>query len=382
MPVPENSAEETAFFDAVKAGDTGQVAEILQSTPTLLHAVDYTEFGAPPLNLAVWRDDRAMLDTLLKLGADLNQSSDWDAGAWPPLQLALILGRDELAEHLAQAGAHIGVHEAAGLGRMETLQALLDERPEAVHERGGDGCFPLHFARTPQIAELLLERGADLEGRDIDHHSTPLHYLCAYRPQTAIYLMDRGAEPNIFSIIAAGDTRRLRQIIENNPQELHIRLDEELFPPHPETGAINIMNFSLGRHTTPMHSAARCSRTEVIELLLEAGLDVNQRGDYDDCMPLHIAAWYDLVPVAEYLLDRGAELDAESGAIHQNTPAGWAIVAGSVHVLEMLLNRGAEVRDYFLRDAEAAASGAFRQYRASPRENYRRAMELLRERSA
>lgn len=381
MPEPQNTTEETEFFDAIKAGDTGQVAEILQSTPTLLHSVDYKEFGAPPLNLAVWRDDQAMLDTLLKMGADLNHASDWEAGAWPPLQLALNLCKDELAEHMAELGAKIGVHEAAGLGRLEELQALLDESPDAVHERGGDGCFPLHFARTPQIAELLLERGADLEARDIDHNSTALHYLCASRPETAIYLMDRGAKPNVFSIIAAGDTRRLQQIIESDPQQLHLRLDEELFPPHPESGALNIMNFTLGCHSTPLHSAARCGRTEVIQLLLEAGLDINKRGDYDDCTPLHVAAWVDEVTAAEFLLVHGAEMDAESGEIHANTPAGWAIVAGSVHVLKTLLDRGAEMRAYYLNDAEAAASGAFRQYRASPQENYTRALEMLRERS-
>jgi len=381
MPESTLPPDAQAFLEAIKAAKHDEVLAALEEHPEYLDLRDPTEFGATILGLCVWFDDLPLLEKLIERGADVDAASDWEAGPWPPMQLALCLSRDAFADALVEHGAHIGPHEAAGLGRLNQLREILDEDPEAVNQRGGDGCYPLHFANGPAIVDLLLERGADIEGRDLDHNSTPLHYLCAYRPETAIYLMDQGAEPNVFSIIAAGDIERLRKIIENDPAQLRYKLDEALFPPHPETGAINIMNFSVGFHSTPLHAAARSNRPEVIAMLLDAGLDVNQRGDYDDCTPLHTAAWHDLTSAAEELLKRGAQIDIESGKLHENTPAGWAIVAGSENVLRLLFDAGAEVRPYYLRDAEAAAAGAFRQYKPAPQAAYDRVLEMVRKRS-
>ena len=38
---------------------------------------------------------------------------------------------------------------------------MLAEEPSRVHERGGDGQTPLHFARSREVADLLLDAGAD-----------------------------------------------------------------------------------------------------------------------------------------------------------------------------------------------------------------------------
>src|SRR5262249_3225605 len=151
-------------------------------------------FGATPLIHAVGTDDRAMVDLLLELGADIDQRSDWWAGSFGVLDSAA----DEMSEHLLARGATLTAHAAARLGKIDRLRAILDEAPSLVRARGGDGQTPLHFARTVEIAELLLSRGADIDALDIDHASTAAQWLGELRPGVTLHLVSRGAAPDPF----------------------------------------------------------------------------------------------------------------------------------------------------------------------------------------
>ena len=51
-----------------------------------------------------------------------------------------------------ERGAVVDVHAAARLGLVERLRQLISGTPALVHERGGDGQTPLHFASTVEIA--------------------------------------------------------------------------------------------------------------------------------------------------------------------------------------------------------------------------------------
>ena len=64
-------------------------------------------------------------------------------------------------------------HAAARLGMFDRLDELVSANPDVVHARGGDGQTPLHVAASVAIAEYLVNRGADVDARDIDHESTP-----------------------------------------------------------------------------------------------------------------------------------------------------------------------------------------------------------------
>ena len=56
-------------------------------------------------------------------------------------------------------------------------RAMLAEDPARVHERGGDGQTPLHFARSRAVVDLLLDAGADIDARDVDHRSTAAEWM-------------------------------------------------------------------------------------------------------------------------------------------------------------------------------------------------------------
>ena len=88
-------------------------------------------------------------------------------------------GRDVAggAQKLIERGAQITAHAAAEQGWLDWLEAAYQSDETIINQRGGDGKTPLHYARDPQVMDWLLERGADLEARDLDHASTPLQWM-------------------------------------------------------------------------------------------------------------------------------------------------------------------------------------------------------------
>jgi ankyrin repeat protein len=323
--------------------------------PALAGATSSDCFGATPLIRAVGADDRAMVDLLLDLGAHVDQRSDWWAGSFGVLDSA----GDEMAEHLLQRGATLTPHAAARQGKTDRLRAMLELDPSIVHSRGGDGQMPLHFARTIEIARLLLSAGAQIDARDIDHASTAAHWLSGVRPEVAAYLVSNGAVADPFLAVRTGQIDLLEKLLAAEADGVRVRITRERFPvASPAAGHIYL--YSIGEGSGLLHAAAGADRPEVIRWLAAHGADTNARGGYDDATPLHTAAWADKPVAVESLLDSGADINAKSGSLHHNEPIGWAIVGGSLDAFRVLLRRGATVGEHHLADARKGAEGAFR----------------------
>ena len=96
----------------------------------------------------------------------------------------------------------------------------------------------------------------------------------------------------------------------------------------------------------------------------------SSRGGYDDSTSMHMVAWRDELAVAKKLVELGAEIDLRSGKIHNNTPAGWAIVGGSPNVFCYLIDQGAVIQDYFESDIKAGLAGEFQKYKQVPLSNF------------
>lgn len=359
--VQSNTPAQREFFKTLAAGDLDRLRAIVADDREILDSFDCHNFGATPLTMACSSGQQELVEALIALGADPNRKSDWNMGPWSPLHCAIFRRDHPLAEYLLAHGATMDVHTAAGLGRREALADLLDAEPSRVIERGGDGCQPLHFADTNEVAQLLLDRGAEIDGRCIDHYSTPVQYLCSARPEVARFLLSVGATPDIFSCVLCGDDATLENLLDANPALIQARINQTFFPPGIEHDVHNIMTFSVGLDATPLHAAAKSNRREAVSMLVHRGLSPNCRGGYDEATPLHLAAWNNCAVAAEALLENGADIDARSGALHNNSPAGWAIVAGADIVFELLLDRGAQQQPWFLDDARDGCSGRFDQ---------------------
>src|SRR5262249_33512362 len=128
---------------AFHADDAKEFRKILRRYPALQEKVNSptNDFGSPLLNHV---KSKAMLDALLALGADINARSDWKPGSFGLLDSA----PPEVAMHAIKRGATVTIHAAARLGLFDKLKELIAANPQSVHERGGDGQLPLHFAST------------------------------------------------------------------------------------------------------------------------------------------------------------------------------------------------------------------------------------------
>ena len=115
---------------------------------------------------------------------------------------ALYEGDRERAESLR--GPNLNVFEAASLGDVDRLRALLDDNPALVASWSPDGFTPLHYAAyfgTAEAVRLLAERGAELEApaqnREFAVNARPLHSaVVAQRWETVAALLEAGADPS------------------------------------------------------------------------------------------------------------------------------------------------------------------------------------------
>jgi ankyrin repeat protein len=267
-----------ALKAAVCDSDAARVRELIQQHPELRAKIndplpDYG-FGAQALFAAVQRSDRATIDVLLQAGADIRKRTDWWAGGFGVLDDC----HPSLVEFLVERGAVVDAHAAARLGMMPRLRELVAADPGAVHAQGGDGQTPLHFASTVEVAEFLLQNGADIDARDVDHESTPAQYMLRVdqrrhypndRQDVARYLVSRGCRTDLLMAAALGDMDLVRRHVDSDPNCIRMSVSEEWFPKqNPQAGG-SIYIWTLGSHRTA-HSVARdFGHEDVFELLME-----------------------------------------------------------------------------------------------------------------
>ena len=333
----ENSINKDAFIEAVKAGDVGQVASLLASDANLRAQIDvpWFYFDAPAIVYSAGNGDREMVDLLLQNGADIDIKSSWWAGGVSALNQVTgsMLGYNrELAEYLIERGATIDIHAAAGLDIPGVLHALIDENPDRVNERGPDGMTALHYAATPKIAELLLERGADIEVQDIDHHGTAAQWTVRNRPDVSHYLVEQGAKADIILCCAVGDVDQTRRLLRASPDLLEVRVTGEAPGGH-------VYFYTIGRGLNLLEVALNFRQLEETDVLLDAGYQIQ------------LKEWYSIVAQGPKNMDRLVKrfmthgLDLNTRQQHRLglwAPLHYLAHRGLTFGIACLLNNGAD----------------------------------------
>jgi len=190
----------TAFRDAVQRGDVRRTQLLLASAHVRTRINDpMFAFGQRAAHMAA--KNAALLTALIDAGADVNRKSEWENGPYTVLDNA----DESTARFLLSRGASLTPNVAARLGWFDELQRLVAADATLVHARGGDGQQPLHEAKTVEIADFLLDHGAGINVRCIDHQTTPAQYALVDRPQVCRRLLERGATPDIFMAARLGD---------------------------------------------------------------------------------------------------------------------------------------------------------------------------------
>ena len=391
------------FVAAVKAKDVEATRRLLLSREDVRLRVNEPifDFGQRAAHIAV--NDRALLELLIAHGADVNLRSDWKNGPYSVLDNA----EEPAARFLIARGATLTPHVAARLGWIDELRTIVEANPSAVHDRGGDGQQPLHLARTAEIADYLLDHGAEVDARCVDHHSTPAQYALTERSDVCRRLLQRGAAPDIFMAAYLGDSDLAERLVQADASCLAARINEPGYPP---VAPFNIYCWLLGFHVSPQEVASARGHTSLFEWLmlrssprvrllvaaqsvdeslarnalreddaLPASLtraehaqlalaifhgrfeaaDLMLRLGFDPAAPgidggtaLHAACWMGSASTVTRLLERGGIPIDLPDPTHGSTPLGWAAF-GSVHrradgadyvgVIERLVAAGARV---------------------------------------
>src|SRR5262249_48028253 len=176
---------------------------------------------------------------------------------------------------------------------MDRVRELLANDPALVHARGGDGQTALHFASSIEIAEFLLEHGAEIDARDVDHESTPAQWMIRERQQVAAFLVKRGCKTDLLMASALGREDLVRHHLELDPACIRMRVSDEYFPMiNPRSGG-TIYQWTLGWYVSAHDVAKQFGHEGIRALLLD-------RSPPD--VKLAVAAWGGDEPAVAKLL--------------------------------------------------------------------------------
>ena len=111
--------------------------------------------------------------------------------------------------------------EGVAAGDVGAVAALIDAVPDLVHARDVQGATALHHAAfdgNRSLMQLLIDRGADLNARDLQYGATPagwaIHFL---RERGALLAIE--IEDALFAI-RRGDWELAQRLVQRHPQLL------------------------------------------------------------------------------------------------------------------------------------------------------------------
>jgi ankyrin repeat protein len=330
-----------ALTAAIKADNATLVREVLGRHPSLRSHINEPlpnyGFDAPAIIAAVHKENREIIDALLDFGANINERSRWWAGGFGVLDSA----NPELATYLISRGATVDIHAAVRLGMIDRVREFLAFNSQLVHAQGGDGQLPLHFAATVEIAALLLDHGADIDARDIDHESTAAQYLASsrqymewqapYRHDVVRFLISRGAKTDILMASAIGYLELVERILNDDPETIRTTVSERYFPKQDPRSGGSIYIYGFGWTKSPHMLAQQFEHPEVFALLMQrspiwlrllSAAEVGDEAYFQRILTDHPQLFLKLSANAARRII-GVAVRNNTRAIHQLLSAGW-----------------------------------------------------------
>ncbi|KAF4106883.1 poly [ADP-ribose] polymerase tankyrase-2 isoform X2 [Onychostoma macrolepis] len=193
------------------------------------------------------------------------------------------------------------LHFAAGYNRVAVVEYLLQHGAD-VHAKDKGGLVPLHNACSYghyEVAELLVLHGAVVNVADL-WKFTPLHEAAAKgKYEICKLLLQHGADPTKKN----RDGNTPLDLVKDRDTDIQdlLRGDAALLDAAKKGCLTRVKKLctpdnvncrdTQGRHSTPLHLAAGYNNLEVAEYLLQHGAEVNSQ-DKGGLIPLHNAASY------------------------------------------------------------------------------------------
>src|SRR5215813_2990221 len=311
----------TALHWAVVWNNEEAVALLLRAGA---NATARNRYGATPLSEAVSAGSAAMVEALLKAGADVKTLTTEDGET--VLMTAARAGNANVVRLLLDRGADVNAREKYK-GQTALMWAAAERHPDVVRlllDRGADwkvrsfdretkipklsaassitpiprGGFPaLAFAAREgdiELARVMLDKGVDINYGDVDNTTALVVSIMNKQYTFAKFLLDRGADPNVVggygrtALYAIVDMRNEDwSTLPNRKTEdpvpsldivkavlaRGVNVNAALMAPLPGRSGMDSGDTTLDAGTTPLMRAARAGDATVMKLLLEKGAD-------------------------------------------------------------------------------------------------------------
>jgi ankyrin repeat protein len=305
------------LFRAAHAGDLPAVRDLLAAG----HDPNAREDGdnTTPMHWAAAAGHLDVVRALADAGGDVIGSGDdheltiigW-ATAWDGCDNA---AHRAVADFLVSRGARHTIISAVAFGLEDEVRQIASQDPTAVgramsHNEGFQ--LPLHFAvrkNLPRMVELLLELGADPDGRDGSGYGASA-YATEARADRAILEWHRtDSKPGLLTAVALGDWVAAEKIVEEDSTAVN------------RDGILHLMSKRGDR--------------DAVEWLLRRGSNPNALWNHWDAIvtPMHLAALFGHAAIVRILLDSGADPTVHD-SMHDSDPRGWAEHAGRLEVIK------------------------------------------------
>jgi ankyrin repeat protein len=356
--------------------------------------------GKSMLHKAAYAGHYEVVKFLVERGADVRATA---RNGGTPLHLAASEGCGDVVRFLVERGAELTVtsndgstplHSAARWNHEEVVRFLVDKGADLeatkINQR-----TPLHLAvrhRHPNLAKTLVELGADLTAID-SHEQTPLHMAASNAPYDLVmFLLERFANrtgkvaPDQAMPSKAVQSRHLefmknllelntaspeaeenslefpKEVAEYGHDDLVLLLREKIIglmakgrkPKNAVERAISLghlhsvkimlkHNDTLlepkGTFSDLLEEAIAEDQRDIAEYLVERGADITAT-DGEGWTMLHVAAWKAKISYTEWLISLGADINRQTSECQ--TCLALAIVRGEESMAQILLQHGAD----------------------------------------
>lgn len=228
------------------------------------------------------------------------------------------------------------LEKAIHSGDISKITELVSENPNIVNTKGRLNRTPLYWASlygNKGIVQFLLDQGADINAVD-NYGYSALHNASTFGfVEIAELLIRKGAEVNLKAVpldVFTSDKTSSRVV------RIKIKGEYENWNDDPGNPLSRMP--SCG---TPLHNAVYKADTNMIELLISQGADINLINAHG-MSALHCAASQKKIGIIKLLLSKGAGINIQDERVKQ-TPLNLVSERDNEEVVKVLIENGADV---------------------------------------
>ena len=309
---------------------------------------------------AMW-EDPAVCQVLIDAGADIETKDDRGRS---PLHMASISGKFAVVKMLIEAGAGVRTTDnegdtclilAAYFGHTETVRYLVGLPEVDVNHSEDDNFTALHFAAQenhPEVVKVLIDAGADIEVKGVNEESPVLLASQEGALDVVKVLVKAGAEVCVTD--NDGDTCLMHAVRFGHTETARALLCM------PEVD----VNQSAGDAWTALHTAVLEKHSSVVQVLIDAGADIEAKEDKGRS-PIHHACACEVgeLELVKMLVEAGAGLCVTDN--DGRTCLFLAAYFGHIETVRYLVGLPEVDVNHKTRAGETALSAARRKQRTS-----------------